>query len=236
MDADARSRFWIVTTRWLQDPEPTEEDIPILGCDRAHIKYSKANQSVSVFYTWNSPKRASSVSRGYDSSLVIKRAKHSDEEDFKDIPCDKEWVFDRLHGKVGQNQSSTQSTTASQDDSDSDLEQTKPKGTSADGKPNQNESGKPNQIESGQAFTKTDHGLNDDVSDNDGQSQFIVDALKKRSVLKRRLQDQTNQLEEYERLIAKRAKVAKTIEEMKDRCSVIDRAVTQFYHALHGDE
>ena len=94
MDIDSRSRTWLVTIPWVDATTPTESVIPNLSFKLAHAKYSRVNDSVSIWFTFVNQVRASTVTQGFDvDHVVIKRVTPSESlQQFQDLPHDWELV------------------------------------------------------------------------------------------------------------------------------------------------
>ena len=94
MELDKRSRVWIITFPWDGDVL-TDSDIPLVPSVLIHSKFSKENESVSVFVKTSTLKTASWITNWFPFPfVVIKRSAWDQYSSFKDIPSDQEIIRD----------------------------------------------------------------------------------------------------------------------------------------------
>ena len=123
MECDARSRHWTVTFPWEDNTVPTESVVPALGSALAHGKFSKANRSVSIWYTFKDAQRASKVSTGVNQSFaVITRAKGTDRTKFIELPFDWQVSLVKSVEQDGQHRDSSATALECGSDSQGDVE------------------------------------------------------------------------------------------------------------------
>ncbi len=92
MDTNPRGRCWVATIPWPDAATPTESVVPLIGQRKSHAKLSRANDSVSIWFTFDNQVRASTVSNGFDCEVVLKRVRGTEAAaEFDDIPSDWEW-------------------------------------------------------------------------------------------------------------------------------------------------
>lgn len=96
MEVDTRSRCWVATYPWEDAEQPTEAVLPTdLNYVKAHVKYSKLNASVSIWFQFVNPQRASRIATSINQEfLVLKPTNATNYQAFKDIPFDWECVKD----------------------------------------------------------------------------------------------------------------------------------------------
>jgi hypothetical protein len=117
MDMDKRSRAWIVSTPWVDEDLPTESILPTCDYRTAHLKYSKKNESVSIWLEFDNACRCSTVIQGMMGNLVTKRVTVTDyKKSFLELPCEFELVKTRpiAHGLAGGADISIDSSTTGQ--------------------------------------------------------------------------------------------------------------------------
>jgi hypothetical protein len=92
MELDRRSRCWIVTVPWHDATHPTDEDVPDLDARLIKALYSAKNGSMSVFYLFKNPQRASRLTNTFPQDhVVVKVSKESSYDEFCQLPSD--WVM-----------------------------------------------------------------------------------------------------------------------------------------------
>lgn len=96
MELDTRSRFWTVTIPWVSDTVPTAQTTPLFNASLIHGKYSRANESYSIWYTFINPQKASRLAKEFnDPTVVMKKTTRANYETFQDIPFDTEVIQEK---------------------------------------------------------------------------------------------------------------------------------------------
>lgn len=98
MEMNVRARCWVATFPWNDAELPTEAVVPTLPFKLAHAKLSRANDSVSIWFTFANGVRASTISTSLDREhVVLRRVKHDlDLPKFMELPFDWELVSTKL--------------------------------------------------------------------------------------------------------------------------------------------
>jgi hypothetical protein len=90
MDLDKRSCHFIVTVP--ADAKPCEGDIPHVNASVVIGKWSEANKSLSVWYSWTNAQRASTIANAWQSDrIIIKHSKLEHKSSFMDLTYD--WLY-----------------------------------------------------------------------------------------------------------------------------------------------
>jgi len=99
MELDKRSSHWIIT--FSQYHQPTDDDIIKLKATYILAKYSSINHTLSIWYTFAKPQRASAVTAQWTTkifdNIVIKSTKLVNLETYKHVQC--QWEYETsIHG------------------------------------------------------------------------------------------------------------------------------------------
>lgn len=94
MDSNPRARCWIATVPWPDAEFPTSTVIPDIGQVKAHAKFSRENDSVSIWFTFVNAVRSSTVTTAFNTDVVVRSARSADSSSaFESLPFDWEWRF-----------------------------------------------------------------------------------------------------------------------------------------------
>ena len=94
MEVNTKARCWVATFQWLDAEPPTDSIIPTLPFRMAHAKFSRVNESVSIWFTFVNQVRASTITNalGYDHIVVRKVIADRELIPFQELPFDWESV------------------------------------------------------------------------------------------------------------------------------------------------
>lgn len=115
MELDKRSRYWIVTVPWHNAlPDPKQDDIPRIPYIMAHLKHSKENETISIWFSFTNPQRSSTVSTAFDcDKVVLKASRLGQYDEFKHLPCDSDLLLEDVsHGTKEHDDSNTSKPTS----------------------------------------------------------------------------------------------------------------------------
>ena len=94
MDSNPRARCWVATVPWPDAEFPTATIIPDIGQVKAHAKFSRENDSVSIWFTFANAVRASTVTTAFNTDVVVHSARSADSSSaFESLPFDWECRF-----------------------------------------------------------------------------------------------------------------------------------------------